>query len=361
MRRLDYNYWKGRRVFLTGHTGFKGSWLTYWLTSMGAEVRGYSLAPISTPSMFDLLQLNKLIDHQIGDIRNSFQLSKTLEEFDPEVVLHLAAQPIVSEGYTNPVETFEINVMGVVYLLEACRLLNKPLPVVIVSSDKCYLNDGNGRAFEIEDPLGGFDPYSASKAGTEIVTNSYRASFFDKPNAPRIASARAGNVVGGGDWSLDRLLPDCARAFHEKTPVILRNPMATRPWQHVLEPLYGYLMLAQALEEDTNFARPWNFGPIDRNHQDVGTVATVFCDAWGEGAKIELSKVKQDWKEAATLDLDCAETTRLLQFKPVLDLDSTVGLTADWYRRAYSASSVEAIRQLTLDQIHYYENLQAGD
>ena len=216
MRRLDYNYWKGRRVFLTGHTGFKGSWLTYWLTSMGAEVRGYSLAPISTPSMFDLLQLNKLIDHQIGDIRNSFELSKTLEEFDPEVVLHLAAQPIVSEGYTNPVETFEINVMGVVYLLEACRLLNKPLPVVIVSSDKCYLNDGNGRAFEIEDPLGGFDPYSASKAGTEIVTNSYRASFFDKPNAPRIASARAGNVVGGGDWSLDRLLPDCARAFHEK-------------------------------------------------------------------------------------------------------------------------------------------------
>lgn len=359
MRTLDQSYWKGRRVFLTGHTGFKGTWLGYWLTTMGAKVHGYSLAPVTNPSMFELLQLDQLLVHHIGDIRESASLSRALEECDPEVVLHLAAQPIVSEGYTDPVETFDTNIMGVVHLLDACRGLEKPVPVLIVSSDKCYLNNGTGRAFEIDDPLGGYDPYSASKAGTEIVTTSYRASFFGKPGAPRIASARAGNVVGGGDWSLDRLLPDCARAFHCSEPVTLRNPLATRPWQHVLEPLYGYLVLAQALAQDAAFARPWNFGPIDRNHQPVGMVAEAFREAWGEGAEIAISTTKQDWKEAATLDLNCAETTRLLQFAPVLDIGDTIALTADWYRRAYADPSAEAVRRLTEEQIRHYETLQA--
>lgn len=358
MRTLDRSYWKGRRVFLTGHTGFKGAWLGYWLTTMGAEVHGYALAPATDPSMFELLQLDQLLTHQIGDVRNSTDLSEALEACDPEVVLHLAAQPIVSEGYAAPVETFDTNVMGVVHLLEACRRLDKPVPVLIVSSDKCYLNKGTGRAFEIDDPLGGYDPYSASKAGTEIVTTSYRASFFGNPNAPRIASGRAGNVVGGGDWSLDRLLPDCARAFHRGEPVILRNPLATRPWQHVLEPLYGYLVLAQALAEDSYFARPWNFGPIDRNHQPVGQVAELFQSGWGDGAKIEVSKHKQDWKEAATLDLNCTETTQSLHFTPVLDIDDTITLTADWYRKAYADRSAETVRRVTEEQIRYYETLQ---
>lgn len=359
MRKLDRSYWKGRRVFLTGHTGFKGAWLGYWLTTMGAEVHGYSLAPATDPSMFELLRLDQLLDHQIGDIRNPTNLSEALEACDPEVVLHLAAQPIVSEGYNAPVETFDTNVMGVVHLLEACRSLEKPVPVLIVSSDKCYLNNGTGRAFEIDDPMGGYDPYSASKAGTEIVTTSYRASFFRKSCAPRIASARAGNVVGGGDWSLDRLLPDCARAFHCGKPVTLRNPLATRPWQHVLEPLYGYLILAQSLAHDAAFARPWNFGPIDRNHQPVGQVAEAFREAWGEGAAIKISTMEQDWKEAAALDLNCSETTRLLQFTSVLDISGTIALTAGWYRRAYTDPSAEAVRRLTGEQIRHYEKLQA--
>lgn len=358
MRKLDQSYWKGRRVFLTGHTGFKGAWLGYWLTTMGAEVHGYALAAATDPSMFELLQLDQLLNHRIGDIRNPTDLSEALDACDPEVVLHLAAQPIVSEGYVAPVETFDTNVMGVVHLLEACRRLDKPVPVLIVSSDKCYLNNGTGRAFEIDDPLGGYDPYSASKAGTEIVTTSYRASFFGDPDAPRIASCRAGNVVGGGDWSLDRLLPDCARAFHRGDPVILRNPLATRPWQHVLEPLYGYLVLLQALAQDIAFARPWNFGPIDRNHQRVGHVAELFQNAWGNGAKIEVSKQKQDWKEATTLDLNCTETARLLHFTPVLNIDNTVTLTADWYRTAYADGSAETVRGITEEQIRYYETLQ---
>lgn len=360
MRTLDQSYWKGRRVFLTGHTGFKGTWLGYWLTTMGAKVHGYSLAPVTDPSMFELLQLDQLLVHRIGDIRDPSSLSRALAECDPEVVLHLAAQPIVSEGYAAPVETFDTNIMGVVHLLEACRRLEKPVPVLIVSSDKCYLNNGTGRAFEIDDPLGGYDPYSASKAGTEIVTASYRASFFGKPGAPRIASARAGNVVGGGDWSIDRLLPDCARAFHRREPVSLRNPLATRPWQHVLEPLYGYLVLAQALAQDAAFARPWNFGPINRNHQPVGLVAEAFRKAWGEGATIKISTAKQDWKEAATLDLNCKITNEELKWWPALDLETTVYWTADWYRRTYSNPSSEYVRALTQDQIDSYVRLQAN-
>lgn len=358
--KLNRAYWEGRRVFLTGHTGFKGSWLSYWLVKMGAQVRGFSLAPCTDPSLFDLLKLEHLLDHHIGDIRDRDCLLQSLEEWNPDVVLHLAAQPIVSKGYISPVETFDTNIMGAVHLLEACRRLTKPIPVLIVSSDKCYLNKGNGRAFEIEDPLGGEDPYSASKAGTEIVTSSYRTSFFGQPDAPRVASARAGNVVGGGDWSLDRLLPDCARAFNLGEPVELRNPLATRPWQHVLEPLYGYLVLVQSLAKDPIYARPWNFGPIDRNHQPVGKVAEAFRDAWGNGAAIEFSKNKQEWKEAATLDLNCVETSRLLEFVPVLDMAATVALTAEWYFRAYEDLSVEAVRRLTEEQIIHYESLQAS-
>lgn len=359
LRVLDRSYWKGRKVFLTGHTGFKGSWLAYWLTTMEAKVFGYSLAPATEPSIFNLLRLDKLLhSHTVGDICDLDSLAQAFEKCNPEVVMHLAAQPIVSKGYVAPIETFNTNIMGVAHLLECCRQLKASVPVLIISSDKCYLNVDNDHAFQVNDPLGGFDPYSASKAGTEIVTASYRASFFGKDDIPKIASCRAGNVVGGGDWSADRLLPDCARAFSSGRTAKLRNPRAIRPWQHVLEPLYGYLILAQALAQDAAFARPWNFGPCEHHHLSAGQIAGMFRDSWGEAAEIRVSDENQAWKEASTLYLDCSETTHLLKFTPKLDIGMTIAMTARWYRNAYADMNYRSVRQLTEAQIYEYINLQ---
>ncbi|MEL7282569.1 MAG: CDP-glucose 4,6-dehydratase [Pseudomonadota bacterium] len=357
--RLDPNFWQDKRVFLTGHTGFKGAWLAYWLVGMGAKVTGYALAPATSPALYDLLGLDQLMDSIIGDIRNATDVRAALESARPEVVLHLAAQPIVSVGYEAPVETFETNVMGVVHLLDACRDLNGQVPVLIISSDKCYRNNDDGHAFHVNDPLGGHDPYSASKAGTEIVVGAYGASYFKDADGPILASARAGNVVGGGDWSLNRLLPDGARAFAAGTPLVLRNPLATRPWQHVVEPLYGYLVLVQAMIADRKFARAWNFGPNDRNHEAVGPLAELFATAWGPNAAVQISQNTQNWKEAATLDLDCTETFERLAWKPVLDLQATVDWTAQWYRDTYSDMSTGAVRVRTQAQIDDYVQLQA--
>lgn len=360
MRTIDRSYWKGRRVFLTGHTGFKGAWLAFWLHEMGAEVTGFSLAPETTPSLFELLDLKRLITSVIGDIRDARSLRDAMAKARPDVVLHLAAQPIVSTGYSDPVGTFATNVMGVVNLLEICRERGGDLNVLVISSDKCYRNNDSGRAFHVDDPLGGHDPYSASKAGTEIVVGAYRSSYFKGPDGPALASARAGNVVGGGDWSLNRLLPDGARAFSKGEPLVLRNPLATRPWQHVVEPLYGYLLLVEAMGRDRAFASPWNFGPSDRNHESVGTLAIGFANAWGEDAQIEISTDEQDWKEAATLDIDCRDTQEKLAWVPVLDLGQTVSWTADWYRAAYADPTPDAVRALTKKQIDQYVQLQAN-
>ncbi len=360
MSRLDPSFWAGRRIFLTGHTGFKGSWLAFWLTRLGAQVTGYSLAPPTRPALFDMLRLDEAMDHHIGNIRDRAALESALLNSAPDLVMHLAAQPIVSLGYREPMETFETNVMGTVHLLEACRRLNRDVPILIVSSDKCYHNDGKGRAFAVGDALGGSDPYSASKAGTEIVTNAYTASYFSGEQRPIVASARAGNVVGGGDWALDRLLPDCARAFADGKPVVLRNPCATRPWQHVLEALFGYLMLVERLPTDRSLARAWNFGPPDNEVFDVGTVAGLFRDAWGDGARIKLAAQEQTWQEAATLVLDCTETRELLDWAPVLDIRDTVTMTAQWYKAAAESSDTTSIRRLTAKQIEDYEERQAN-
>ena len=357
--KLDPEFWNGKRVFLTGHTGFKGSWLTYWLVGMGAQVTGYSLAPTTTPALYDLLGLDMLMNSIIDDIRNPVNLREAMEQARPEVVLHLAAQPIVSAGYKDPAGTFATNVMGVVHLLDVCRDLVGKVPVLIISSDKCYRNNDEGRAFQVNDPLGGNDPYSASKAGTEIVAGSYGASYFTATDGPMLATARAGNVVGGGDRSVNRLLPDGARAFSAGLPLTLRNPLATRPWQHVVEPLYGYLVLVQAMTADRNFARPWNFGPSDRNHQAVGPLAQAFANAWGPTAQIEASQDVQNWKEAATLDLDCSETNERLAWEPLLDLQTTVNWTAQWYRDTYVDNTTEAVRARTQAQIDDYVRLQA--
>ncbi len=355
---IDQTFWRNKRVFLTGHTGFKGAWLAYWLHKLGAKITGFALAPETSPSMFDLLRLDQLIESVIGDIRDASALHDAMVQAKPEVVLHLAAQPIVSTGYLDPVGTFGTNVMGVVNLLEVCRELGGNLAVLVISSDKCYRNYDEGRAFKVSDPLGGHDPYSASKAGTEVVVGAYASSYFKDPDGPVLASARAGNVVGGGDWSLDRLLPDGARSFSRGDPLTLRNPRATRPWQHVVEPLYGYLMLAEAMAHDRAFAGPWNFGPTSRNHQTVGTLAKMFTESWGDNASVEVTTSEQDWKEAQALDLDCALTNEKLAWWPVLDLQTTVDWTADWYRGVYANSSTAAVRELTDAQIDNYMRYQ---
>lgn len=353
------DFWRGKRVFLTGHTGFKGGWLAHWLVQMGAEVTGFSLAPNTDPALFDALGLAQRLAHHVGDIRDAQHLRDTLIASEPDVVLHLAAQPIVSEGYDDPVGTFATNVMGVVHLLEACRALTRPAQVLVISSDKCYRNDNSGRAFQVTDPLGGHDPYSASKAGTEIVVGAYAASFFPADGPVRVASARAGNVVGGGDWSLNRLVPDGARCFAAGVPLTLRNPMATRPWQHVLEPLYGYLALVEAMAADAQFARPWNFGPVANTHEKVGRVADLMAQAWGAGAQVQVTTDAQDWEEARTLDIDSQDTLDTLKWAPVLDLPQTIDWTVDWYRHFYDAHDPDAVREMTQAQIDAYVALQA--
>lgn len=356
-KQIDPTFWKSKRVFLTGHTGFKGAWLSYWLHKLGAEVTGFALPPQTDPALFDLLRIDQLIESVIGDIRDPAALRDAMVRARPDVVLHLAAQPIVSTGYEYPVATFETNVMGVVNLLEICREIGGKLAVLVISSDKCYRNNDEGRPFEVGDPLGGHDPYSASKAGTEIVVGSYASSFFKSADGPVLSSARAGNVVGGGDWSINRLLPDGARAFSRNLPLMLRNPLATRPWQHVVEPLYGYLMLVEAMTNDRSFAGPWNFGPGNRNHQTVGTLAQMFAKSWGPNASVEITTKEQEWSEANTLDLDCKVTNKNLGWHPVLDLQTTVDWTANWYREAYADTSPAAVRALTEAQIRTYTKL----
>lgn len=356
--RLDPNFWKAKRVLVTGHTGFKGSWLTYWLVELGAKVIGFSLQPNTRPSLFNALELEKLIDHSIGDIRDSEKFHDFIRNANPDIVLHLAAQPIVSTGYEDPVGTFNTNVMGVVNLLEYFRGSDRVIPILIISSDKCYLNDDHGNPFKISDPLGGYDPYSASKAGTEIVVGAYRSSYFNKQSGPRLASARAGNVIGGGDWSKDRLIPDAVLAFNEGIPAHIRNPKAKRPWQHVIEPLYGYLILVQALEHSLHFAAPWNFGPNTENALDVEEVCERLAHYWQNDAKYEFSTDKQSWKEAKVLELDVTRTSSHLQFESVLGPNETIKWTSDWYKSYYFEPDVSNSRDLCKQQISNYTLLQ---
>ena len=358
--RVNKEFWQDRRVFVTGHTGFKGSWLTYWLTQLGADVTGFSLEPDTEPSIYKLLALDSIVNTIYGDIRQINDLRDVMLEARPEIVLHLAAQPIVSESYRDPVGTFSTNIMGVVNILEVCRILPNLLATLVVSSDKCYRNLENNRMFAVDDPLGGDDPYSASKAATEIVSASYAASYFNNSTRSALATARAGNVVGGGDWSLNRLLPDAARSFSNGRPLKLRNPKTTRPWQHVLEPLYGYMLVIEAMVADRYFAKAWNFGPSKKNNQTVEVMSNVFGSAWGNDAKIEASGDQQYWKEALSLDLDCSVTNNQLKWKTVLDLEMTAAWTADWYKKVYKNQKIDFVRSITKKQIDDYTALQTN-
>ena len=330
--KVNPHFWKGKRVFVTGHTGFKGSWLSLWLQLMGAEVKGFSLAPPTQPALFEVAKVGDNMQTEIGDIRNLQQLSQSIRAFNPDVLLHLAAQPLVRLSYKEPVDTYSTNVMGTVNVLEAARYAPQLKSVVIITTDKCYENREWEWGYRENEPMGGHDPYSNSKGCAELVVSAYRRSFFYTNDTTAVASARAGNVIGGGDWADDRLIPDILRAFEQQQPVIIRNPLSTRPWQHVLEPLSGYLVLAERLYNEGNaFAEGWNFGPKDDDCQPVQWILEKMVQFWGEGARYEWDKSEQP-HEANFLKLDCSKAATRLKWHPQWRLADTLEKIVHWHR-----------------------------
>jgi CDP-glucose 4,6-dehydratase len=345
------DFYRNRRVFITGHTGFKGSWLSEWLLLLGARPFGYSLPPETEFALFHLLGLEHRMDHQIGDIRNRQDIAEVIYSAQPDVIFHLAAQPLVRQSYNEPVETFETNVLGTIYILDALRSIDKPCSVVIVTSDKCYENREWLYGYRENDPLGGNDPYSASKACVELVTLSFRQSFFSRQtsNPVAIASARAGNVIGGGDWNNDRIMPDCIRALAEGIRIPVRNPDATRSWLHVLEPLSGYLQLGQSLfpgharpNEDLHSA--YNFGPNVNSNRSVQSLVQEVCKYWN--GKWEDKRDPEAPHEACFLSLSIDKAWHHLRWQPVWDFETTVKETVRWYREFYECNRILSQEQL---------------
>lgn len=339
--------YSGRRVAITGHTGFKGSWLAHMLADVGAEVHGFALPPSTDPSHFEQLGLATRIRHTEGDIRDPSAVHAFLTTARPEVVFHLAAQPIVRRSYREPHLTYETNVMGGVNLLEAVRRTHSVAALVFCTSDKCYRNRETTEGYVEGDELGGHDPYSASKAAVEIVFSSYASSFLDERRGFAAATARAGNVIGGGDWSEDRIVPDCIRALASERPVVVRSPNATRPWQHVLEPLSGYLSLGRRLLEDPSTGGAWNFGPAATNHHTVAEVVERVIAGWGSGA-MRIESPADAPHEAGLLALDCSKAERELDWRPTWSFDDTVATTVEWYRRAHDG---EPVADLTREHV----------
>lgn len=328
--------YKGKKVLITGHTGFKGSWLTQWLLLLGADVCGYALPPETSPSLFNILNLKSQIPHLIGDIRDFEKLKSVFIDFKPEIVFHLAAQPIVSVSYDKPIETYETNVIGTLNVLEAARNSKSVEAFVNITTDKCYENlEKLDYSYKENDKLGGYDMYSSSKACSEILTSSYRQSFLKNDYA--LASARAGNVLGGGDWAVNRIIPDCVRACFENSEIKLRNPLSVRPWQFVLEPLYGYLLLgAKLLTKDKKYAGAFNFGPDDC--KQVIEVVTSLLNTLGKGSYSVNGN--DGFHEACLLKLDSAKAEKLLEWKPVLTFDEMMKMTSEWYIRYYNGSDM---------------------
>jgi CDP-glucose 4,6-dehydratase len=348
-------FYKGRKVFLTGHTGFKGSWLSILLYSLGADVYGYALDPPTKPSLYDLANVDKLVSSTIGDIRDYKLLLETIKKVKPEVVIHMAAQPLVRESYKNPRETYEINVMGTVNLLDAVRQVNGVKAVLNVTSDKCYENKEWLWGYRENEAMGGYDPYSNSKGCSELVTSSFRTSFFNpkeyNKHGVALASARAGNVIGGGDWAEDRLIPDFMRAIFSGKKVKIRSPYAIRPWQHVLEPLSGYLALCKNLYTGgTAFAEGWNFGSDDNDAQNVEWISKTICNLWGKGASFEIDKNPQP-HEANYLKLDCSKAKALLGWTPKWDIETTLKSIVDWNKAFVAGANM---REMTENQIKDY-------
>jgi CDP-glucose 4,6-dehydratase len=339
--KVDISFWKNKKVFLTGHTGFKGSWTSLWLQSMGAVVKGYSLEPNTNPSLFIEANIADIIDSEIGDIRDLEQISKSMKDFNPDVLIHMAAQPLVRLSYQEPVDTYTTNVIGTVNVLEAARNCSNLKAIVSVTTDKCYENNEWEWGYRENEPMGGHDPYSSSKGCAELVTSAYRRSFFNTEDTASLASARAGNVIGGGDWADDRLIPDILRAFEKEESVIIRNPMSTRPWQHVLEPISGYLVLAQELYNNgEQFAEGWNFGPKDEDCRPVDWILDKMVAKWGKGASWELDK-NNNPHEAGYLKLDCSKAANQLKWKPQWSLEETLQLIIEWHQVYINGGDVQ--------------------
>lgn len=350
------NSYSGKRVLVTGHTGFKGSWLCEWLLALGAEVYGYALPPPTKPSLFNQLKLAKRIkSHVIGDIRDLAAVKALVRKVKPDFVFHLAAQPLVRLSYEKPVETFETNVMGTVNILEACRVLRRQCSVVCITTDKCYENKETTRPYKEDDPKGGYDPYSCSKGCDELLISSYRRSFFGTPDSPVwVASARAGNVIGGGDWALDRIVPDCMRSLDKGETIPVRNKVSTRPWQHVLEPLGGYLTLGAALASRTRFedyASGFNFGPDPKANRTVKELVEEILKH-RKGEWVDRSDPNAV-HEAGLLNLDIRKAKRILGWQPRWNFETTIEKTVCWYKEIGKGANVQ---KTTLAQIKEYEN-----
>jgi CDP-glucose 4,6-dehydratase len=350
MRSVDSNFWKGKRVFLTGHTGFKGGWLAIWLSEMGAKIKGYSLAPNTSPNLFEVSNVFSNIQSDIGDIRDFNSLIESIKSFDPEIIFHLAAQPLVRDSYNDPLSTFETNVIGTANLLQASRNVFSLKSVVIVTTDKCYENREWEWGYRENEALGGYDPYSSSKGCAELVTSAFRRSFFLSTRVA-IASARAGNVIGGGDWSKDRLIPDILRSYNVGEQVVIRFPKSSRPWQHVLDPLAGYLMLAEDLYiKGQSFAQPFNFGPMDNECITVEEMLKIIDKNWPKnpGWRLDLDCNPH---EAQSLKLDISKAVTMLGWKPRLNVERAIQFIVDW-NNAYINNS--DMRTFTLKQINNY-------
>jgi CDP-glucose 4,6-dehydratase len=329
---VDASFWKGKKVYLTGHTGFKGSWLSLWLQNMGAIIKGYSLDVNTKPALFSKANVAEEMESEIGDIRNLEQLVESMVSFSPDILIHMAAQPLVRLSYQEPVDTYTTNVIGTVNVLEAARKCINLKAIVSVTTDKCYENKEWEWGYRENEAMGGHDPYASSKGCAELVTSAYRRSFFSAEHTASLASARAGNVIGGGDWAEDRLIPDILRAFEKSKPVVIRNPLSTRPWQHVLEPLSGYLVLAQELFlNGDEFAEGWNFGPKDEDCKPVSWILDKMVESWGGKASWSLDK-ENNPHEAGFLKLDCSKAASRLKWKPKWNLQLTLKSIVDWHQ-----------------------------
>ena len=344
----------GRKVLVTGHTGFKGSWICLLLNKLGADVYGYALVPPTNPSLFVEANIGQLITSNIGDIRDYNFLLKTLNEIQPEIIIHMAAQPLVMESYRNPRETYEINVMGTVNLLDAARQVSSVKAILNVTTDKCYENKEWHWGYRENEPMGGYDPYSNSKGCSELVTSSFRSSYFNPKeysiHGVALASARAGNVIGGGDWANDRLIPDFIRSISKGEKVKIRSPFAIRPWQHVLEPLTGYLALCEKLySEGPAFAEAWNFGPEDKDAKNVEWITQTICELWGDNAEFEIDKNPQP-HEANYLKLDCSKAKAELGWIPKWDIENTLKSIVVWNKSFIAGDNIRIVTENQIDE-----------
>ncbi len=354
-----HQFYRGKTVLVTGHTGFKGSWLCVWLRELGAHVIGYALQPETDPNNFAACRLAERVNHNTGDIRDLDRLLGVMEAHHPDIVFHLAAQALVRRSYADPKRTFDTNVGGTVNILEAVRQTPSSRVFLNITSDKCYENREWVWGYRENDPMGGHDPYSASKGCSELVFGAYAKSFFPD-SAIGLASVRAGNVIGGGDWAEDRLIPDCVRSLRQKRAIGIRSPRAIRPWQHVLEPLSGYLWLGALLwDQPAVYGGPWNFGPADSDHLRVEKVVSAFVECWGSGAWEDLSDGSNPLHEAATLRLCCDKARTYLRWRSVLTIEECLAMTADWYR-AYYGRRRSDMYTVCRDQIRRYSRLAAA-